>query len=163
MTEAHTPAGRALLARIAAMFHRLDPVPPHVQADAEAAGLFPDTPPTARCLPLIRDTAIEPLALALRSGIGGRLLSFGDLGITLRVELSGDLSDMDTSGGLRLTGLLTTEGSCTRVSVCWPAGEAGAPVDALQRFEIGGVPPGPMRLRMWRDDQLLAVTPWFNG
>jgi hypothetical protein len=65
--------------------------------------------------------------------------------------------------GLRLTGLLSTDGPCTRVSVCWPDGGSDTSVDALGRFEADDLPAGPLSLRLWRADRLLAVTAWFVG
>lgn len=160
MKERHTPAERVVLARLAEAFDRLDPVPASVQAAAEAAGRQPRPASSTRWLPVLRDTAVEPLALALRSGAGGRVLGFGDQATALRVELSDVVTAL---AGLRLTGLLSTDGPCTRVSVCWPDGVAETPVDALGRFEVDDLPAGPLCLRLWRADRLLAVTAWFVG
>jgi hypothetical protein len=161
VTERHTEHERALLARLAEAFDRLDPVPSAVQAAAEAAGRQPRPAPSTRWLPLLRDTAIEPLALALRSGADGRVLGFGDPATALRVEVS-DM-DIGMGAGLRVTGLLSTERPCGKVSVCWPDGVAETPVDPLGRFEIDGLPAGPLCLRLWQADRLVAVTAWFVG
>lgn len=161
-----SPAERVLLARLAGLFDRLDPVPAEVGRAAERAVDVLRPTVSWRRLQLVRDSAIRPLTVAMRGPGTRRRLSFGIGRQLLDIELE-SLAD----GTLALTGLLAESGDDAdapsgeqaRVWVRWPSGAGWGVVDEVGRFALDGIPAGPLCLLVARTSTEMGLTPWFVG
>ncbi len=130
--------GPALLAELAALLRRVDPMPARVLADAEAAG----PAATGLLVPLV-DT-IPPVRSA------GRRMRLGRPGgeSVLEVELR------RVGRAVRVAGLAPPG---ARLELRWPAGGAPVPVTAAGYF-TAEAPAGPVRLLLTGQDGRRAAT-----
>jgi hypothetical protein len=126
-----------LLAALAALFTRVDPVPPTVRAAASAALSWRD--PDAELARLVNDAAARPAELAGVRGRPPRLLTFhaGDLEIELEVTTEGRR--------VSLVGQLLPTGPA-EVTVDHSGGQRTVDADELGRFAVGELAPGLIRL-----------------
>ncbi|MFL6140865.1 MAG: hypothetical protein ACJ72N_03200 [Labedaea sp.] len=114
-----------LLAGLAALLRRHDPMPDEVRAAAEALFALAFPPP--------RWTFLEPVAELAAARSGSRTFHFADKEISVRLGLR----------GARLTGLVVP---VLPVEVCWPAGSLLVAPDDAGFFVADGLPRAPLRL-----------------
>lgn len=153
-----------LLAELAGMFERADPVPDHVLAAAAAApeviSAWRDL--DAGLLEVLADTALPAEAAGVRSGGSPRLVTFGagaggpDDDCTVEVEVG-----VEPSGTLRLVGLVVPTGPGV-LEVRHPGGALRVPVDELGRFRAAGVPSGPLSLAIYGNGERTTTTDWIT-
>ena len=125
-----------LLAELAALLRRIDPVPDDVRAMAEAVLDLAFVPPEW--------TRLEPVAEPLLVRAGRRSFRFGAGGISVRIDVHGP----------RLEGLVTP---AMDVEVCWPSGSRRVRPDGAGFFRLDGIPRGPLRVVAGQR----YVTRWF--
>lgn len=146
----------ALVAAVAAMLDRVDPVPSGVAELARLSfGLRDLDHELAR---LVADSSLEG-AGAVRSGASGapRLLSFESGDLELELEVS---SDDTTSGDTRrLLGMVLPPGPA-RIEVGRVDASTSVQTDGDGRFVVHGLEPGPMRLTCHRQGLASVRTPW---
>jgi hypothetical protein len=146
-----------LLAELAAMFDRLDPVPPEVTDFARAALGWRRL--DSELAELLEDSLLETAASArTRAGTGSRWLTFRAAELAIALELTADEGKRLALGQL-VPG--TPEGS---VEVQDETGEAiaTAEADSLGRFRLEFTPRGRVRLRVVLPDRAAPVeTSWF--
>jgi hypothetical protein len=135
-----------LLAELARLLRRMDPMPPRVLADAEAAGALVPTRFDELLVTLL-DTVP-----AVRAA--GRRLRLGRLGgeAVLEVEIR------DLGPALRLAGLAPPT---ARLAVRHATGTADVPVDTAGYFTTE-VPTGPVRLQLTDPAGRTCATAWFT-
>ncbi|MDP9795145.1 hypothetical protein J2S43_003657 [Catenuloplanes nepalensis] len=121
------------LDRLAAMFDRVDPVPEAVLAAARDAFGWRTIDAD-----LARLTADSLLTEAAVRGDAARLLTFEAGGTVIEAEVAG------TGTALRVLGQVVPPGPA-RVRLEQPGGTAETVADALGRFTLTGVRPGPSR------------------
>ncbi len=126
-----------LLAELAALLRRLDPVPDPVLAAARSAFALALLPPDWTLLEQLPEPA------AIRST--ARSLRFRDGDLSVHVELR----------GTRLSGLIDP---VSPVDVQWPNGSVRAEPDAGGFFRVTGLPRGPLRLVIGS-----RATRWFTA
>jgi hypothetical protein len=151
----------ALLARLRALAGRLDGVPGHVTAAAQAAIDMRDL--DSELAALVADSASDASDLTFEAVRGGsahgtvdRLLSFDGGGV--RVELEVDRS----TDGLTLIGLLHGVDRDDCVLERGDGIREPLQLDALGRFMLPGVAPGPARLRCRSIAGRLVCTSWVS-
>jgi hypothetical protein len=151
-----------LLDELAAMYERLDPVPEHVIAAAEAV---PAVVTAWRDLDMgllnvLADTALQPVPAGMRSGGGPRLVTFGSDDepdeCCVEVEVG-----VEPSGTLRLIGLVVPTGPA-ELDVRHSCGTLRVPVDELGRFRAVGVPSGPLSLVLHGSGARTTATDWIT-
>ena len=135
----------ALLARLAGVFGRFDPVPVDVGVAAVGAGRLAGH--VAAALVLVAD------GLPGARG-GGRLLGFAGGGGRVELEIESDGSAVE------LTGVASGVGE---LWVRWPGGERIVDVDPWGRFTAVGLPAGPLSVAVRGVGAPDAVGPWFVG
>jgi hypothetical protein len=133
-----------LLARLARMFERFDPVPADLGHAVARAGRLAGTGTTA--LALVADGS----AAGVRGG--GRVLGFAGPAGRIDVAVDGDGVTCE------LTGLATVAGP---LWVRWPGDARPVDVDEWGRFAVAGLPAGPLSLLVAGTPD--AVGPWFVG
>jgi hypothetical protein len=141
----------ALLAAIARVHARVDPVPELVREAAHAAFGWRD--PDAAVAELVADEA--PAEAGARAAGGPRLLSFalGDLTVDLEVHAHGS--------SRRVLGMLSPV-AAGRLHARRGIAEDEVALDAWGRFVLEDLPAGPFRLR-WRPATGPAVvTSWIT-
>jgi hypothetical protein len=141
-----------LLDRLRRVAAEADAVPENVLAAARAALATRD--PDLELARLVADSAeagFEPV----RSGpVAARLLAFDGGGV--RVDL-----DVEVAGGRTvLIGHLTGADAC--VLERGDGGRQLVPLDELGRFRVGGVRPGPLRLRCRGPAGRTVTTSWVT-
>jgi hypothetical protein len=157
-------AADPLLDELASLFERIDPVPDHVIAAADAAMEVVaawrdlDTVDYGRLLGVVSDTAIEPQAAAVRAGGGPRLVTFGtDAGERcIEVEVG-----VEPAGTLRLVGLVVPTGP-GELEVRSSGDAFRVPVDEIGRFRAVGVPAGPLSFVLHYPGQQAVPTDWIT-
>lgn len=118
-----------------------DPPPPAVVAAARAA--FTLRGIDAELAALVADSEADDQSLAgVRGAADGRLLTFESAAVTIELEVS------PGRDGNRVVGQLAPSGTGA-VEILHSGGTTAVEADAHGRFAVGGVPPGPFRLR-WR-------------
>ncbi len=151
-----------LLDELAAMYERLDPVPEHVIAAAEAVpamvAAWRDL--DVGLLDVLADTALQPVPAGMRSGGGPRLVTFGsdDRPDACCVEVE---VGVEPSGTLRLVGLVVPTGPA-ELDVRHSRGMLRVQVDELGRFRAAGVPAGPLSLVLHGSGDRMATTDWIT-
>jgi len=116
-----------------------DPPPPAVVAAARAA--FALRGIDAELAALVADSAADDRPLAgVRGATEGRLLTFESAAVTIELEVS------PGRDGNRVVGQLAPSGPGA-VEILHSGGTTAVEADAHGRFAVGGVPPGPFRLR----------------
>lgn len=148
-----------LLDRLRGIAGSIDPVPAAVleaaraavetrDLDGELAGLVADSADVAS------GRGFEPVRRGPEP-VDDRLLSFDGGGVRIEVEVIGD------GGGLTVIGQLT--GVADRLEFEHGNGRrAEVPVDELGRFLLGGLLPGPVRLRCRSASGAQVTTSWIN-
>ena len=124
-----------LLAEIAALLHRCDPVPDSVYACAEAA--WPDD----------RWERLELIADPILVRATARSFRFQGKGIQLEVRLT------RRPWGTCLNGRMAPS---AEFEVCWPAGVRSGRPDGAGLFQLEDLPNVPLRIHIGS-----LVTPWF--
>jgi hypothetical protein len=132
-------ADRALLAELASLLLRCDPVPDAVYANAEAALALASVADGCERLELLADS------VPVRSD--GRSLRFAGTGISVEVRVC------RLPWGARLDGLVSPAAD---VAVHWPAGARAAGTDPAGFFRLDDLPTGPLRIVVGSH-----ATPWF--
>lgn len=125
-----------LLAELAALLRRVDPVPDDVRALAEAVLDLAFVSPEW--------TRLEPVAEPLLVRAGRRSFRFAAGGVSVRVDLR----------GAALVGLVHP---VMDVEVHWPTGSRQVRPDAYGLFRLEDVPRGPLRVLIGHTH----VTRWF--
>lgn len=146
---------RELLARVAGLFEVLDPVPERVRRAAEDAALVLRPTRTWRRLELLRDNMMSARE---------RRLGFGPGGLDVRVRRVGV-----GSAAVRVRGVVEQPAAgrgAAAVWVRWPGGAARSLVGEGGRFEVAGVPAGPLCLAVTGlvvagKAAGMGLTPWF--
>jgi hypothetical protein len=131
----------ALLHELRVLVGRLDPVPPRVLDGARAAYTWRTI--DAELIELTRDSATEASAESalVRAVTGPRLLVFESERISIELEVSAEPDQR-----LRLVGQLVPPARAT-IEIQQRGGTTTTESDELGRFMIGGLSPGPSRLR----------------
>ena len=130
-----------LLARLAALFARFDPVPAGIGRAAVGAGALAG-----------RDSG--SLAVVASGGVRGGEHVVGFAGAAGRVDM-----EIDGDGvTVELTGVASVVGE---LWVRWPGGARRVDVDDWGRFVASGLPAGPLSLVVCGD--AVAVGPWVVG
>jgi hypothetical protein len=144
----------ALIEELRALAGRLDPVPPQVLEGARAAYTWRTI--DAELIELTRDSATEAAEPALvRAVTGPRMLVFESDHVTIELEVSADADQR-----LRLVGQLVPPARAT-IEIQQGAGTLTTESDELGRFVIGGLSPGPSRLRCHLlDGERTLTTEW---
>lgn len=153
-----------LLDELASLFERVDPVPAHVVAAADAAIEVVaawrdlDSVDYGGLLDIVTDTALAPEPAGVRAEGGPRLVTFGaDAGERcVEVEVG-----VEPAGTLRLVGLVVPTGP-GELEVRSPGGAFRVPVDELGRFRAAGVPAGPLSLVLHYPGQQAIPTDWIT-
>jgi hypothetical protein len=143
-----------LLARLGAMFDRIDPVPDSVTAAARAAFAWRDFDAA-----VARLIDAESLAgSSVRANGEHRLLTFEAPGFTVAVEAT------EIHGARRLVGQVVPAGpDQVSLEIADRVDEpVQAPVDHLGRFALSAVPAGLIRLRCCLPDGTKVVTEWVD-
>src|SRR5256885_15984286 len=125
-SESLTPGeDRDLLAELAALLRRVDPVPGEVRAAAER--LF--------ALAFVPDgwTRLEPVAEPAPTRSGTRSFRFRDKDFFVKVDVR----------GRRLAGLVSP---VAEVGVCWPSGSRHLDTNEWGFFQTDDLPRGPLRV-----------------
>jgi hypothetical protein len=146
----------ALLAELAALVDRLDPVPDAAAHAARQAFTLRPRHGRARVLALVRDTALGVGPVPVR-GPERHVLDFAGATTLLTVEVG-----RSRPGTVRLRGLLDTERPGALLAH-WPDGELSVAVDRIGGFAVDGLPAGPLCLAVRAPGEPTAVTPWFLG
>lgn len=134
-----SPADRALEEHVRAALAGADPVPDHVRAGAIAA--FAARTLDAELAELAYDSLLDQQVTAGVRGDGGpRLLTFSAPALTVEVEV------VDRGRTRRVVGQLVPPAS-GRVEVRHRDGVVATDADEIGRFAVGGVAPGPVRIR----------------
>lgn len=130
-----------LLARLAELFARFDPMPVRIGRAAAGAGALAG-----------RDSG--SLALVVPGGIRGgeHVVGFAGAAGRVDVEIDGDGVAVELTGVASIVGELW---------VRWPGGARRVDVDAWGRFAVSGLPAGPLSLAVCGNT--VAVGPWFVG
>lgn len=126
---------RDLLAELAALLRRADPVPDDVRAAAEAVLALAFVPPEWTLLRPAEGAAVRAARRSFRFSAGE---------ISIRVDLHGG----------RLAGLVSP---AMAVEVCWPSGSRHLSPEDSGFFTLEDVPRGPLRVVAGRR----YVTRWF--
>jgi hypothetical protein len=153
----------ALLARVAEVFNRVDPVPDIVIELARLSFGWHDL--DAELATLVADSHVDGGPTAVRAGsatgLGPRLLSFEAEGFALELEVTTD-DPPGRQGVLRqLLGLLAPPGPA-RIEIRQPSGTLSADADDEGRFSVTGLESGPFRLTCHRPDEPPVSTPWLR-
>jgi len=144
----------ALLADLAALLGRVDPVPPEVTLAARSA--FAWRALDDELAELLYDSAVDEAPLAgVRSAGGPRMLSFGGADLTVELEVAPD------GPARRLVGQLVPPGQA-EIEIRHQAGSLETAADELGRFAIGGVPAGPMSIRCRSAKGQAVSTAWVT-
>ncbi|MGC5020790.1 hypothetical protein [Micromonospora sp. DT47] len=149
-----------LLARLRSIATEVDPVPDAVREaaraavgtrdlDGELARLVADSTATTRGL------AYEPVRRAADM-VGDRLLSFDGGGLRIELEVTG------TTEGLTFIGQVIGVGPAECVLEHGDGRRESLRLDALGRFVLCGVSPGPVRLRCRSGAGKPVTTSWVN-
>ena len=154
----------ALLARVAEVFNRFDPVPDIVIELARLSFGWRDL--DAELATLVADSHLDEGQATVRGGIaagvGPRLLSFEAAdGFALELEVTADGSPEDPGSRRNLLGLLIPAGPA-RIEVRQPAGSLSVEADDQGRFAVTDVEPGLFRLTCHRTDEPSVSTPWLT-
>jgi hypothetical protein len=155
------PAGHdddALMAAVAAMLERVDPVPPGVVELAKLSfGLRDLDSELAR---LVADSSRDPELVGFRAGstTAPRLLTFeaGDLELEVEVGVDDSARGRDAR---RLLGMILPAGPA-RIEIHSVSGSTSVDVDDTGAFTALGLDPGPMRLTCHRPGVPSVSTPW---
>ncbi len=146
----------ALLAELAGIFARVDPVPDEVTLAARSALAWRSM--DAELAELLHDSALEaqPLAGVRSTGGGWRALTFETPdGIAIEVEVAVERSKRSLIGQLVPPGL-------AKVVVRFPGAEFPVHTDELGRFQATGLRPGPVSLRCELADGRAIETGWVT-
>jgi hypothetical protein len=151
----------ALLARVAEVFNRFDPVPDIVIELARLSFGWHDL--DAELATLVADSHLDEGQAIVRGGTTAspRLLSFEAAdGFALELEVT---ADGPPGRGLRrhLLGLLVPPGP-TRIEVRQPSGSISVEADDEGRFAVTDLEPGLFRLTCHRPDEPSVSTPWLT-
>jgi hypothetical protein len=138
MNTEFTAEDKELLAELAVLLRRCDPVPPRVLADAEAAFALAAVPDDWKVLERLSDVAM------VRSG--GVSFRFGDKDFTVELELR------------RLPWRLQLIGMITPAAELEVGGRRIRP-DASGFFRVDDLPRGPLRVVVLAEQT--RVTRWF--
>jgi hypothetical protein len=138
-----------LLAAIAAVHDRLDPVPDYLREAARAAFALRD--PDAVLAALVADFGLEESGV--RSGGGPRMLSFRAGRVVMELQVH------DDGARRRVLGQLSPAGP-GRLRVQSVHEQRDVAPDALGRFVIDGLPDGIFRLRWEPAAGPAVVTRW---
>lgn len=140
-----------LLAELADVMERADPVPPNVVAAAKAAYVWRTI--DAELAELAADSLLQGAGVRTRDA--ARLLTFRAPGLEVEVEVAA------TGTTRRLTGQLVPVGPA-EITVRWPDGSTTAQADAMGRFGVESVPAGTVSLAIRRPDaERAVVTSWL--
>jgi hypothetical protein len=144
----------ALIATIRQLLDELDPVPPEVLAAARGSYVWRTV--DAELAELVADSTSNAHA-GVRSGDGPRLITFETERLTVEVEV-GQMGEQR-----RLVGQLVPPAHGT-VEVRSPSRSWAVEADALGRFTVSGVPPGPVSLlcRLAAAPERPIVTSWLT-
>ena len=143
----------ALLARLGALFDRVDPVPPRLAAEARV--LFELRRLDEQLAELVRDSAEERGGVLVVRGEGDvRLISFetGPVTVELQVTERGTVRDLVA----QVTGT-----AVVGAEVETAAGRRAVPIDD-SLFTVDGVPAGLLRLRLLTSAGRDLVTSWVK-
>jgi hypothetical protein len=134
------PSDDELIAELRDLVARVDPVPDEVVMAARSAIAWRRM--DAELAELLYDSVLdqEPLA-GVRAGIGVRQLTFEAPATTIEVEV------VEEGGLRRLVGQVVPPGPAA-LQVRHQGGTATAVADALGRFSVDGLRPGPIRIRV---------------
>jgi hypothetical protein len=132
------PSDKSLLAELASVLHRCDPIPESAYTAAEAAFALASVEDGWELL-----VPLDPLPTRSEA----RTFRFGATDISVEVRLR------QLPWGVRLDGLVTP---ATDLEVRWPTGALPCHPDAAGFFRIDELPNQPLRIRLRSH-----VTPWF--
>jgi len=144
--------GELLLVELRRLINRADPVPDRVAEGARAAYTWRTV--DAELAELTRDSLVDEPDLHRVRGDGPRLLSFESPRLSLELEVA-DLGGQ----GRRLVGQLVPPRAAS-VVVEHAGGRIETEADALGRFVVEGLRPGPARVRCQVDDGAQIETEW---
>lgn len=150
------PTDDALLAELASLLARVDPVPDHVTLAARSALAWRTM--DAELAELLHDSALEAEPLAgVRSTSGGwRALTFETPdGIAVEVEVAVERSKRTIIGQLIPPGR-------AKVIIRFPGAEFPVTADELGRFQANGLRAGPVSLRCEFTDGRAIETGWVT-
>jgi len=133
-----------LLARLAEVFTRFDPVPAGIGRAAVRAGAL-----TGRASGLLA-LVVDGTPGGVRGG--GRIVGFAGAGGRIDAEIDG------AGPAVELTGVASVAGE---LWVRWPGGARRVDVDTWGRFVVSGLPAGPLSFAVGGDR--VAVGSWFVG
>ncbi|MGH3434894.1 MAG: hypothetical protein ACRDRN_00340 [Sciscionella sp.] len=153
-----SPEESELLAELASLLHRIDPVPQQVLTSALRAGAFLAAATNADLLELLWDSAVSGEPASVRGHSDVRALSFRAGEATVEVEISA--TNPDT---LAIVGLLTGYRAVTGIAVQSPIGCHESTVDSCGGFQIGPVPRGPLRIWLRTEHDGEALSEWFTS
>lgn len=142
----------ALEARLRALAVEADPPPEWVRAAARAAFAVRDL--DAELAELVADSWADDAVLTRDSGDVLRMLSFetGDVRIEVDVEPGAD--------GARLHGVVV--GLAGELTVVHAGGRTAVPVEDGGRFDVAGIPAGPVRLEGTTVAGVRVATAWVT-
>jgi hypothetical protein len=151
----------ALLARVAEVFNRMDPVPDIAIELALASFGWRDL--DAELVTLVADSHLDETLTAVRAetaGFSPRLLSFEADGVALELEIS---TERPAGAGVHrhLLGLLVPPGPA-RIEVRQASGSVSVEADDEGRFAVTDLESGPFRLTCRRPDEAPVSTPWLT-
>jgi hypothetical protein len=137
MTDDELETDEEVLARLAGLAARLDPVPADVEAAARASLAWARV--ASELADLVYDSAVDEGELVgIRGGAPGRQLTFEGPGLTVEIEVA--------PGGGRLVGQLVPP-QAARIEVRHLGGSLSVESDELGRFSAERISPGPVSLR----------------
>ncbi len=136
MTDDELESDEEVLARLAGLAARVDPVPADVAAAARASLAWARV--ASELAELVYDSAVDEGELVGVRGNGTRQLTFEGPGLTVEIEVA--------AGGGRLVGQIVPP-QAARIEVRHLGGSLAVDADELGRFSAERVSPGPVSLR----------------
>jgi hypothetical protein len=154
----------ALLARVADVFNRFDPVPDVAIELARLSFGLRDL--DAELAILVADSHVDEGQTTVRAGaavgLSPRLLSFEAAeGFALELQITADGPPGYPGARRHLLGLLVPPGPA-RIEVRQPSGSLSVEADDEGRFAVTDLEPGPFRLTCIRADEPSVSTPWLT-
>jgi hypothetical protein len=154
----------ALLARVADVFNRFDPVPDVVVELARLSFGWRDL--DAELATLVADSHVDEGQATVRAvtaaGLSPRLLSFEAAdGFALELEVATAGPPGRPGEHRHLLGLLVPPGPA-RIEVRQSSGSVSVEADDEGRFAVTDLAPGPFRLTCHRPDEPSVSTPWLT-
>lgn len=143
------PGDETLLAELRRVLAAIDPVPKHVGAAGRLAIEW--RPVDAELAELVHDSVVDGPPLGTRSA-GPRALTFATPALTIELEAERDADD-----GLRIAGRLVPP-QAAEIVVRSDDDVVATRSDEHGRFDVGGLPDGPLRLRLRLDDARIVET-----